>query len=71
MRENPAVDPITSGPRWFRRMDRNRDGDVSAREFLGPKAQFNRLDRDKDGLIDAVEAAGSTTTVDAKKATGK
>ena len=46
-----------AGPDWFRLMDRNRDGDVSHREFLGPRDQFNRLDRDKDGLIDADEAA--------------
>ena len=37
-------------------MDRNRDGDVSRREFLGPRDQFDRLDRDNDGLIDADEA---------------
>jgi len=44
------------GPDWFRKMDRNHDGDVSRREFLGPREQFDRLDRDKDGLIDADEA---------------
>jgi hypothetical protein len=38
-------------------MDRNGDGDVSAREFLGPAATFRQLDRDGDGLIDAAEAA--------------
>jgi Ca2+-binding EF-hand superfamily protein len=47
------------GPNWFRRMDRNRDGDVSPREFRGPVAQFERIDRDKDGLIDAPEAAAA------------
>jgi hypothetical protein len=52
-------------------MDRNRDGDVSSREFRGPKAQFERLDRDKDGLIDAAEAAASTATAAAKVPTGK
>jgi Ca2+-binding EF-hand superfamily protein len=46
----------TVGPDWFQKMDRNRDGDVSRREFLGPREQFDRLDRDKDGLIDAAEA---------------
>jgi hypothetical protein len=38
-------------------MDRNRDGDVSRREFLGPRAAFERLDADGDGLITAEEAA--------------
>jgi Ca2+-binding EF-hand superfamily protein len=45
------------GPTWFRRMDRNRDGDVSRREFLGSREKFDRLDRDHDGLIDPDEAA--------------
>ena len=68
---SPAAEAPTSGPNWFRKMDRNRDGDVSAREFRGPKSQFNRLDRDKDGLIDAAEAAAMTTTADLKAPTGK
>jgi Ca2+-binding EF-hand superfamily protein len=45
-----------AGPDWFHKMDRNHDGDVSRREFLGPRDQFERLDRDTDGLIDAEEA---------------
>jgi Ca2+-binding EF-hand superfamily protein len=49
-------DGAAVGPEWFQKMDRNHDGDVSRREFLGPRDQFNRLDRDKDGLIDPDEA---------------
>ncbi len=45
-----------AGPEWFQKMDRNHDGDVSRREFLGPRDQFDRLDRDNDGLIGADEA---------------
>jgi hypothetical protein len=41
-------------------MDRNHDGDVSRREFLGPRDQFDRLDRDKDGLIDPDEARAAS-----------
>ncbi len=42
---------------WFRHMDRNQDGDVSIREFLGSAEDFRKLDADGDGLIDAKEAA--------------
>jgi Ca2+-binding EF-hand superfamily protein len=45
-----------NGPEWFRRMDRNQDGDVSPREFLGTSTQFATLDTDHDGLISATEA---------------
>jgi Ca2+-binding EF-hand superfamily protein len=44
------------GPVWFRKMDRNGDGDLSPREFLGTAEQFRRLDADGDGLISAEEA---------------
>jgi Ca2+-binding EF-hand superfamily protein len=44
------------GPLWFRKMDRNRDGDVSRAEFLGTDEQFRQIDADGDGLIDADEA---------------
>jgi Ca2+-binding EF-hand superfamily protein len=54
---SPAAQAPAAGPLWFRKMDRNRDGDISRREFLGPRADFDRLDRDHDGLIDAEEAA--------------
>ena len=56
-----------AGPVWFQKMDRNHDGDVSRREFLGPRDVFDRLDRDTDGLIDADEAgaAGATKGPDA------
>jgi Ca2+-binding EF-hand superfamily protein len=44
------------GPLWFRKMDRNADGDVSEREFLGSIEQFRKLDLDGDGLISLEEA---------------
>lgn len=49
----------TSGPLWFQRMDANGDGDLSYREFLGPRSAFDRLDADHDGLIDSDEAAAA------------
>ncbi|MCA9078914.1 MAG: hypothetical protein KDA58_00085 [Planctomycetaceae bacterium] len=45
-----------SGPLWFRRMDRNLDGDVSWREFPGSQADFAAIDQDADGLITLPEA---------------
>ncbi len=44
------------GPLWFRKMDRNGDGDVSRLEWLGTKEEFDRIDTDRDGLISAEEA---------------
>jgi Ca2+-binding EF-hand superfamily protein len=44
------------GPIWFQRMDRNNDGDLSWKEFLGPRHVFEELDADHDGLIDPKEA---------------
>ena len=77
---NPAANPAgagmtrlvpisprpTAGPPWFRKMDRNRDGDISRREFLGSHAQFDRLDRDRDGLVDPTEAAKATNSAEVK-----
>jgi hypothetical protein len=48
--------PRYSGPLWFRKMDRNRDGDVSPGEFLGTPELFRKIDADGDGLIDPDEA---------------
>jgi Ca2+-binding EF-hand superfamily protein len=56
--------PASSPPEWFIRMDRNQDGDLTSREFLGGKDQFTALDTDKDSLISAMEAlAGENSFV--------
>jgi Ca2+-binding EF-hand superfamily protein len=54
-RMRPAAVP-TRGPLWFTNMDRNADGDISRREFLGSEDDFRRLDSDNDGLISVSEA---------------
>jgi Ca2+-binding EF-hand superfamily protein len=53
---NRPIPQPTAGPLWFRKMDRNHDGDVSRREFLGTDEEFRRIDTDGDGLISAEEA---------------
>src|SRR5262249_60934442 len=52
----PRPSKAPRGPEWFRKMDRNGDGDVSRREFLGTDEQFRAIDTDGDGLISAEEA---------------
>jgi Ca2+-binding EF-hand superfamily protein len=59
----PPVLVPTRGPLWFRKMDRNGDGDVSLREFLGSREDFAKIDTDGDGLISVEEA----TTVDGER----
>ncbi len=59
----PAPRPVKArGPDWFRKMDRNGDGVVSPREFLGTLEDFEKFDRDGDGLLDPDEAARSAAT---------
>ena len=45
-----------SAPDWFRKMDKNNDGDISPREWLGTDEEFEAIDADGDGLISAAEA---------------
>jgi len=55
-RAHAAAEPVRRGPRWFQAMDRNGDGYLSPREFLGSPELFRLLDTDGDGLISVEEA---------------
>ncbi len=46
-------------PPWFASMDLNRDGDLTAAEFLGTRAQFDELDLDQNQRVSTHEAAKS------------
>ncbi len=52
----PVAARSAKGPAWFQAMDKNGDGFVSPREFLGPAELFRQLDRNGDGLISVEEA---------------
>lgn len=48
-----------AAPAWFTRMDRNGDGDLTLREFLGTENDFQALDTNHDGFIEVREAASA------------
>jgi Ca2+-binding EF-hand superfamily protein len=54
-RLGPAAIRTQRAPIWFERMDRNQDGQVTRREFLGTPAHFSRLDRDANGRLTSNE----------------
>lgn len=54
---DPPEPPLPHrAPVWFKHMDRNHDGEVTLREFLGPLSTFERLDTNHDGALDPGEA---------------
>lgn len=62
MQQNMMIPRTVNGPRWFQRMDRNRDGDLSRREFLFDPALFDQYDTNQDQLISPAEAEAIGTS---------
>jgi Ca2+-binding EF-hand superfamily protein len=59
------------GPVWFQKMDRNRDGDVSRKEWLWSEELFRKVDSDGDGLISLEEATAFDALMRKQQSTGK
>ncbi len=57
--QNSAEAPAVPGPEWFLEMDKNRDFDLTRKEFPGTDEQFQTLDSDQDGLVSAQEATSA------------
>ena len=54
---NSTTTPDSSAPEWFTEMDKNKDLDLTRKEFPGTDEQFQKLDRDSDQLISHTEAS--------------
>ena len=52
----PPAPPTARGPKWFVALDKNSDGFVSAREFVGSPELFAKIDTNGDGRISIEEA---------------
>ncbi len=51
---------VAEVPDWFKNMDRNRDGELSRREFPGSPQQFAAYDLDGNGIISGTEIQESS-----------
>lgn len=59
----PEADPVSREQKRFDRVDRNRDGRITANELLAPRAAaFRKLDTDGNNLLTFQEWAVRTTT---------
>lgn len=56
MYSQPPARQSNRGPAWFRKFDRNADGELSRSEFPGRAADFDRIDANHDGFITVEEA---------------
>ena len=58
----PEADPVTREQKRFDRLDRNRDGRITANEMLAPRAAaFRSLDLDRNNLLSFQEWAVRTS----------
>lgn len=48
---------LSVAPKWFEKLDRNGDGELTRREFPGTIGEFQQLDQNSDGVVDTVEAS--------------
>ena len=53
---SPTIE-VSAAPDWFTEMDKNKDFDLSRREFPGTDEQYQHLDLDSDQLISPSEAS--------------
>jgi Ca2+-binding EF-hand superfamily protein len=61
------VRQTSRGPLWFRKFDRNGDGEVSRNEFPGSQADFDRIDTNHDGYITLEEAEAADKVMRVRK----
>jgi hypothetical protein len=58
----PEADPVSREQRRFERLDRDRDGRITANEMLAPRAAaFRKLDVDRNNLLSFQEWAVRTS----------
>lgn len=53
---NDGASTNSVAPLWFRKLDRNEDGELARREFPGSLTEFQTLDQNSDRVIDTAEA---------------